>query len=130
MSSLSEKIAHIEAMRPGCKLGIVGEGDEAVIQISEFGNPFIVRKEWAKLEGEWPECWFDYEIARKQPLNRPYAIDPIKLAAGLGLTPEERDVCLVAGEHPYHCRCDTCKEWWKAVGPDPATGRCGPCTME
>lgn len=63
-------------------------------------------------------------------MSRQYAIDPIKLAANLGLTPGERDMCLVAGEHPYTCRCDTCKQWWKSVGPDPATGKCGPFTFE
>lgn len=63
-------------------------------------------------------------------MSRQYAVDPIKLAEGLGLTPEERDICLTAGDHPYNCRCDTCKSWWKAVGPDPDTGRCGPWTME
>ena len=63
-------------------------------------------------------------------MSRQYAIDPNKLAESLGLTPEERDICLTAGDHSYHCRCDTCKEWWKRVGPDPATGKCGPFTFE
>lgn len=63
-------------------------------------------------------------------MSRQYAIDPIKLAADLSLTPEERDVCLVAGEHPYHCRCWHCGEWWKLMGPDPDTGMCGNFTME
>jgi hypothetical protein len=62
---------------------------------------------------------------------RRYAFDPVKLAAAfLGIEPEERDVLLVGSEHPYSCRCDTCKAWWKSMGPDPATGLCGSWTME
>lgn len=63
-------------------------------------------------------------------MSRPYAIDPVKLAADLGIEPKERDTLLTGSEHPYHCRCDTCRGWWKMMGPDPDTGRCGPWTME
>lgn len=63
-------------------------------------------------------------------MSRPYAIDPIRLAADLGVEPEEQDILLTGSEHPYTCRCDTCREWWKMMGPDPDTGRCGGFTME
>lgn len=63
-------------------------------------------------------------------MSRQYAIDPNKLAAGLGIPPEERDILLTGGDHPYFCRCDTCREWWKMMGPDPDTGKCGSFTME
>ena len=23
-----------------------------------------------------------------------------------------------ASDHPYECRCEKCKEWWRAVGPE------------
>lgn len=33
-----------------------------------------------------------------------------------------------ASNHPYSCRCDKCRDWWKAVGPDRASY--GPFTKE
>ncbi len=63
-------------------------------------------------------------------MSRQYAIDPIKLAADLGIEPKKRDALLIGSEHPYSCRCDTCKEWWKLMGPDPEDGKCGSFTME
>lgn len=62
--------------------------------------------------------------------DRQYTCNPVWLATVLGIEPDERDILLAGSEHPYNCRCDTCKEWWKSMGPDPDTGRCGPWTME
>lgn len=63
-------------------------------------------------------------------MSRRYAIDPNKLAADLGIPPEERDILLTGADHDYMCRCDTCREWWKMMGPDPENGTCGGFTME
>ena len=35
-----------------------------------------------------------------------------------------------ATNHPYGCRCDKCKQWWKDMGPDPDDGGYGPFTAE
>lgn len=35
-----------------------------------------------------------------------------------------------AGDHPYYCRCERCRRWWKSVGPDPDTDRYGPFSKE
>lgn len=32
-------------------------------------------------------------------------------------------------DHPYDCRCDTCKQWWMNVGPD-EDGLYGPFSVE
>jgi hypothetical protein len=111
--TLDEKIMELERLCPGATFKVEGEGDEALIKIDEFGRGFTVRKEWADLEGDWPECWFDYEIA-----HRP---EPQDVSA---------EVAMRAANHEYLCRCGLCKEWWKLAGPDPATKRCGPWTME
>ena len=62
--------------------------------------------------------------------QRSYAIDPVKLAEMLGISDSKRDVLLEASEHPYDCRCSTCADWWKSMGPDSDTGTCGPFTLE
>jgi hypothetical protein len=31
-----------------------------------------------------------------------------------------------ASDHPYHCTCDSCREWWRRMGADPDTGLFGP----
>ena len=35
-----------------------------------------------------------------------------------------------ASDHPYSCRCDKCKAFWKHLGPDEETGEFGPFTRE
>jgi hypothetical protein len=40
------------------------------------------------------------------------------------------DDFLESSEHPYTCKCDKCRSWWKDMGPDPTTGRYGPFTNE
>ena len=32
-------------------------------------------------------------------------------------------------DHPYTCRCDGCKDWWRKMGPDDEDGY-GPFTAE
>lgn len=46
--------------------------------------------------------------------------------AGMGVSQD----FMAASDHPYDCKCDICKGWWKSMGPDPDTERCGPWTME
>lgn len=111
--TVDEKIAELERLCPGCSFKVEGEGDEAIIKIDELGRGFTVRKEWADLEGAWPECWFDYEITM-----RPKPVD------------KSLEAFVLASDHDYLCRCGLCEKWWQQVGPDPDTGRCGPWTME
>ena len=35
-----------------------------------------------------------------------------------------------SSDHPYSCRCDGCREWWKRIGPDPEDNSYGPFTKE
>lgn len=51
-----------------------------------------------------------------------------KFAKLLGIPDETRDVLNTGSAHPYNCRCETCRQWWKAMGPDDGTGRHGPFT--
>lgn len=34
------------------------------------------------------------------------------------MAPEELARFDAASNHPYSCRCELCKEWWKACGPE------------
>lgn len=34
-----------------------------------------------------------------------------------------------ASDHPGHCRCDKCREWWASLGPD-EDGNYGPFSQE
>lgn len=34
-----------------------------------------------------------------------------------------------ASDHAFYCRCEKCKEWWRAVGPE-EDGTFGPFTSE
>ena len=71
-----------------------------------------------------------FRQGRRFYVSRQYAFDHIKLAAELGIEPEERDILLTGGDHDYRCRCDVCRKWWKIMGPDPENGKCGSFTME
>lgn len=33
-------------------------------------------------------------------------------------------------DHPYDCKCDSCRQWWRDMGPDPDTDAYGPFTKE
>ena len=57
-------------------------------------------------------------------------MDPMELADRLGIPRDEAKELLEGSSHRYSCRCEQCKEWWKAMGPDPDTGRYGPFTRE
>ncbi len=35
-----------------------------------------------------------------------------------------------ASDHPYTCKCEKCKEWWKKMGPNSGTDAYGPFTAE
>jgi len=52
------------------------------------------------------------------------------LADMLGIPKDEANVLLTGGDHAYDCRCDTCREMWRMIGPDPDTGEYGPFTAE
>lgn len=52
------------------------------------------------------------------------------LADAMGIGEDERLLCETAGNHDYDCRCGTCQEWWKGVGPNPDSGMYGPFTIE
>lgn len=41
-----------------------------------------------------------------------------KLAKALGIPPEEQAVLDSGGDHPFTCTCETCRNWWKLMGPD------------
>ena len=47
------------------------------------------------------------------------------VAKDWGISPEFRE----ASDHPYTCRCDGCKDWWRKMGPDDDEGY-GPFTRE
>ena len=59
-------------------------------------------------------------------MKRTYACNPVSLAEALGITVDERTLLLAGAGHPYHCTCDTCREWWRGMGPDPDTEEFGP----
>lgn len=48
------------------------------------------------------------------------------LAKAAGMTED----ALEANTHPYYCRCDKCKEWWRLMGQDQDTKEYGPFTKE
>ena len=33
-------------------------------------------------------------------------------------------------DHPYQCKCPTCLQWWRMMGPDPDDDSYGPFTKE
>lgn len=41
-----------------------------------------------------------------------------RLAAALGIPKNVQRVLDVGGSHPYSCRCDVCKEFWREMGPE------------
>lgn len=40
------------------------------------------------------------------------------------------DSIVVGSDHSYDCRCMTCLNWWRMMGPNPETGKYGPFTEE
>lgn len=39
-------------------------------------------------------------------------------ASEVVLTPEQLARFDEASNHPYECKCEICKEWWKLMGPE------------
>jgi hypothetical protein len=35
-----------------------------------------------------------------------------------GITKDERDLLDRGSSHDFDCRCEVCRKWWKAVGPE------------
>lgn len=68
----------------------------------------------------------DYLARTRRAPRLQCAIDG--LARDLGISPD----FVVASDHKYSCRCDKCKEWWRACGPEPESGDdgYGPFTKE
>ena len=52
------------------------------------------------------------------------------LAEAAGIEPD----FMAASEHPWHCRCQKCLDWWRRLGPDGddpyEPGAWGPFTYE
>lgn len=42
------------------------------------------------------------------------------LAAQLGIPKEKQAALDVGSNHPFTCRCSTCRDWWKLMGPENA----------
>jgi len=45
-------------------------------------------------------------------------IDKDKLAKALGIDKETQNILDAGNKHDLSCRCDTCKRWWQAMGPE------------
>lgn len=57
-------------------------------------------------------------------------IDRDALARQLGIPPADQAALDSGSAHPYACRCEVCRRWWRLMGADPDTGRFGPFTRE
>lgn len=58
-------------------------------------------------------------------------MDRDELARILGIPKETQDVLDSGSNHPFSCKCQTCKEWWWAMGPDDDSKRpYGPFEIE
>lgn len=58
-----------------------------------------------------------------------------RLARLLGISKEDQQVLDAGSAHSFNCRCETCRRWWKKMGPQDAdeNGRgtdYGPFTKE
>jgi hypothetical protein len=52
-----------------------------------------------------------------------------KLAAAMGIPKRDQDIMDAAMNHDIDCKCETCKEYWRLVGPE-EDGNYGPFTKE
>lgn len=41
-----------------------------------------------------------------------------QMAASLGIDKPTQEALDVGSEHNFRCRCDVCRQWWVAMGPD------------
>ncbi len=41
-------------------------------------------------------------------------------AQAAGISPEEQAVLDAGSSHHFRCRCETCLQWWKLMGPENA----------
>lgn len=41
-----------------------------------------------------------------------------KLAETLGIDKDTQLILDVGSDHSYDCRCEVCRQWWIAMGPD------------
>lgn len=46
-----------------------------------------------------------------------------------GMTEKEKVVLGEGSEHPFHCKCTMCREWWMMMGPE-EDGSYGPFNRE
>lgn len=35
-----------------------------------------------------------------------------------GMTGDDIKALVIGSEHPYECKCATCKRWWELMGPE------------
>ncbi len=52
-----------------------------------------------------------------------------KFAEILGIPEETRQVLDAGSSHPYTCKCEVCRQWWRSVGPEDGDTY-GPFTKE
>jgi hypothetical protein len=80
------------------------------------------------------QCWSILEWLSKHgdvtQLSCSYKCNLDQVANAVILPPEEKIVLDEGSDHPHSCRCDTCKQWWKLMGPDPDNNMYGPFTKE
>jgi len=78
--TLDKKIKELERRCPSVSFALDVRDGETVIAITEFDKDFVVREEWAGLEGVWPVNWFDFELSKRpadvpdQPSNEKYCV--------------------------------------------------------
>lgn len=51
-----------------------------------------------------------------------------KLADALGIDKDTQQILDTGSNHHYGCRCEICRQWWIAMGPDGASY--GPFTRD
>lgn len=64
-------------------------------------------------------------------MNRQPDLQKVLDSLASGMTPAARDALEVGSAHPFTCRCDTCLEWWRQIGPEDGEdkeGNYGPFT--
>jgi hypothetical protein len=57
------------------------------------------------------------------------ALDKDAIARMLGIPPDEQKALDAGSNHPYRCRCEKCRQWWKLMGAD-ENGKYGPFARE
>jgi len=53
-----------------------------------------------------------------------------KIACALGIDKETQSILDIGSAHPPNCLCETCRRWWRHVGPETAEHPYGPFSIE